>query len=868
MLRPFSSRSANWRESLAQSLHFHLQSTHAMSIVEKFVTMDYGPAPEDPREALAWLDQHKRRFGHFIHGAFQAPLEAKYFDSTDPSTTEKLADIAQGSAADIDAAVKSARNALPQWQSLTPHARARYLYALARQIQKHSRRLAVLETLDNGKPIRESRDIDIPLVARHFYHHAGWAQLLPQEFPGYEACGVVGQIIPWNFPLLMLAWKIAPALATGNTVILKPAEFTPLTALAFAEICQEIDLPPGVVNIVTGDGQTGEALVAHPDVDKIAFTGSTEVGRAIRKATASSHKKLSLELGGKSPFIIFEDADLDSAVEGLVDGIWFNQGQVCCAGSRLLMQESIAEPLIAKICDRMNTLRVGPPLDKSIDIGAIIARVQLDRIQRLVDQGVAEGATCWQPSIPMPSRGLYFPPTLLSNVHPTSIVAQQEIFGPVLAAMTFRTPSEAVELANNTVYGLAACVWSESINVSLHIASQLKAGVVWVNCTNLFDASCGFGGYRESGFGREGGREGLQEYLEPSWFKHAPPLHPRTPAIDQPSSASSAGTATQETALPSPGGPSSFPGGRSFSSDIQPSTLNGALAPEAQTASRSTPEIDRTVKLFIAGKQARPDSGYTIPVHAPDGRLLGEVPLGNRKDIRNAVEAARKATAWPKSAAHTRAQVLYYVAENLGQRRDEIAQRLSDVVGKNQAESELALSIERIFTYAAWADKYEGTIHNPPFRNVTLAMQEPIGTIGILCPQEAPLLGFISAVMPAIAVGNTTVAIPSESYPLITADLYQLFETSDLPAGTINIVTGRPNELLKTLAEHDDVDALWVFADAATCATAKALSIGNLKQVFTNEARQIDWFNPAHSSDRFFLQHATQIKNIWVPYGE
>jgi aldehyde dehydrogenase (NAD+) len=812
--------------------NFHYNQLSPMSIVEKFVTMDYGPAPEDPREAIAWLDKYKRRFGHFINGVWQSPIDAKYFDTTDPSTGEKLSEVAQGSAADIDAAVKSARAALPAWQTLTPHARARYLYALARQIQKHSRRLAVLETLDNGKPIRESRDIDIPLVARHFYYHAGWAQLLTQEFPGYEACGVVGQIIPWNFPLLMLAWKIAPALATGNTVVLKPAEFTPLTALAFAEICQEIDLPAGVVNIVTGDGATGEALVPHPDVDKIAFTGSTEVGRAIRKATASSHKKLSLELGGKSPFIIFEDADLDSAVEGLVDGIWFNQGQVCCAGSRLLMQESIAEPLIAKICDRMNTLRVGPPLDKSIDIGAIIARVQLDRIQRLVDQGVAEGATCWQPSIPMPSRGLYFPPTLLSNVHPTSVVAQQEIFGPVLAAMTFRTPAEAVELANNTAYGLAACVWSESINVSLHIASQLKAGVVWVNCTNLFDASCGFGGYRESGYGREGGREGLLEYLELTWFKHAPPLHPRPLAIDQPPQ------------------------------QLTESSVDSATPPPF------APEIDRTVKLFIAGKQARPDSGYSTPVHAADGRLLGEAPVGNRKDIRNAVEAARKATAWPKATAHTRAQVLYYLAENLSQRSDEIAQRLSDVVGKQQAIAEVSTSIERIFTYAAWTDKYEGTIHNPPFRNVTLAMNEPIGTIGILCPQEAPLLGFVSAVMPALAVGNTTVAVPSELYPLIAADLYQLFETSDLPPGAVNIVTGRPRELLKTLAEHDDLDALWVFADAATCATAKTLSTGNLKQVFTNEGRSMNWFDPDPSAARFFLQHATQIKNIWVPYGE
>ena len=330
-----------------------------MSIAEKFVAMEYGPAPEDPKEALAWLDLHGRRFGHFIGGAWRQPIGGRHFETTDPSTGEKSRfDVAQGSAADIDAAVRAARAALPKWQALRPHDRARYLYALARTVQKHSRRLAVLETMDNGKPIRESRDIDIPLVVRHFYHHAGWAQLLDQEFPGYTACGVVGQIIPWNFPLLMLAWKIAPALATGNTVVLKPAEFTPLTALAFAEICQEIGLPPGVVNIVTGDGSTGEALVKHPDVAKIAFTGSTEVGRAIRSATATSHKRLSLELGGKSPFIIFEDADLDSAVEGLVDGIWFNQGQVCCAGSRLLMQESIAEPLIAKVRDRMSTLRV------------------------------------------------------------------------------------------------------------------------------------------------------------------------------------------------------------------------------------------------------------------------------------------------------------------------------------------------------------------------------------------------------------------------------------------------------------------------------------------------------------------------------
>jgi aldehyde dehydrogenase (NAD+) len=793
-----------------------------MSIAEKFLTMEYGPAPEDPKEAAAWLERHHRQFGIFVNGAWKAPERGEYFDTLDPSTGEKLASVAQGSAADIDVAVKAARAASQKWRALTAHARARYLYALARLVQKHSRLLAVLETMDNGKPIRESRDIDIPLVARHFYYHAGWAQILPQEFPNYEPCGVVGQIIPWNFPLLMLAWKIAPALATGNTVVLKPAEFTPLTALLFAELCQEAGLPAGVVNIVTGDGSTGEALVKHPDVDKIAFTGSTEVGRAIRGATAASHKRLSLELGGKSPFIIFEDADLDSAVEGLVDGIWFNQGQVCCAGSRLLMQESIAETLIAKIRDRMSTLRIGSPLDKAIDIGAIVARVQLDRIQKMVAQGVAEGATCWQPQIALPARGFYFPPTLLSNVHPTSIVAQQEIFGPVLAAMTFRTPGEAVELANNTVYGLASCIWSENINVALHVAAQLKAGVVWVNCTNLFDAACGFGGYRESGYGREGGKEGLLEYMEPAWLKQAPKL------------------ATSAIAVPE----------------------------KEDSVESSTPSIDRTVKLYIGGKQARPDSGYSMEVRSTDGRLLGEAALGNRKDIRNAVEAAHKAQAWSKATAHNRAQVLYYCAENLSLRRNEIIHRLTTIESEEQASKEVDLGIERIFSYAAWADKFDGAVHNPPFRNIAIAMNEPIGTVGLICPSDAPLLGFLSLAMPLLAVGNTVVAVPSETYPLIAGDLYQLFDTSDLPGGAINIVTGYVSQLLKTLAEHDDVDAIWCYGDEATVAAAKAMSTGNLKQVWTNEGRVIDWFNPQRSEGRWFLEHATQVKNIWVPYGE
>src|SRR5436190_12163769 len=482
------------------------------TVAEIFKSMEYGPAPEADQQARHWLGKYEKVFGHFINGEWTEP--GKTFDVINPATREQLARVTLGTKDDVNAAVAAARAVLPAWQGLDGHARARHLYALARGVQKHARLFAVLESMDNGKSIRETRDIDIPLVARHFYHHAGWAQLLASEFAGYQGVGVVGQIIPWNFPLLMLAWKIAPALAAGCTVVLKPAEFTPLTALLFCEVARETGLPSGVLNVINGDGRTGAALVDHSDVDKIAFTGSTEVGRIIRKATAGSGKKLSLELGGKSPFIVYDDADLDSVVEGVVDAIWFNQGQVCCAGSRLLVQEGVADKLVAKLRARMEKLRLGSPLDKAVDMGAIVAPVQLERIRALVEQGVTEGATMWQPSWACPTEGCFYPPTLFTGVQPSSTIAQVEIFGPVLVTMTFRTPEESVALANNTPYGLAASVWTESINLALDIAPKIKAGVVWINSTNLFDAAAGFGGYRESGFGREGGREGMYEYLK------------------------------------------------------------------------------------------------------------------------------------------------------------------------------------------------------------------------------------------------------------------------------------------------------------------------------------------------------------------
>ena len=802
------------------------------TVSDIFKSMEYGPAPEADQGARQWLGKYEKVFGHFVNGEWTEPGET--FDVINPANREVLARVTQGTKADVDAAVAAAKKALPGWQALDGHSRARYLYALARGIQKHSRLFAVVESMDNGKSIRETRDIDIPLVARHFYHHAGWAQLLESEFPGYKGVGVVGQIIPWNFPLLMLAWKVAPALASGSTIVLKPAEFTPLTALLFSEVAREVGLPPGVLNIVTGDGRTGAALVDHPDVDKIAFTGSTDVGRVIRKATAGSGKKLSLELGGKSPFIVYDDADLDSVVEGVVDAIWFNQGQVCCAGSRLLVQEGVADRLIEKLRARMEKLRVGSPLDKAVDMGAIVAPVQLDRIRTLVEQGKEEGATMWQPSWACPTDGYFYPPTLFTDVTPASTIAQVEIFGPVLVSMTFRTPEESVQLANNTQFGLAASLWTESINLALDIAPKLKSGVVWINSTNLFDASAGFGGYRESGFGREGGREGMWEYLKP-----AKGSAPRT----RPATRSTGSRKKLEIPL-------------TESAELRAASL--------------VPPIDRTPKLFIGGKQARPDQGYSRRILGPEGALVGEVPDGNRKDLRNAVEAAHSAwKGWSKSTGHLRAQILYYIAENLAVRTDEFAARLTAMDGRTRRESsrEVDASVRRLFTYAAWADKWDGAVHNVPIRGVALAMHEPIGVIGIAAPEEFPLLGIISTIAPAISVGNTVVAIPSQGYPLAATDLYSVLETSDVPAGVINIVTGDKAALAKTLAEHDDVEGMWYFGDREGAKAVELASANNMKRTWTSWDFR-DFLDNTEGEGREFLREATQVKNIWVPYGE
>ena len=787
-----------------------------MTILESFKKLDYSEALESSSEAQSWLEKNNRRFGQFINGQFVNHKDATLIPSLDPSNGELLSHIETASNSQLDDAVNAARKSQPDWQSLGGHGRAKVLYALARLFQKNSRLIAVLETLDNGKPIRESRAIDIPLAIRHFYHHAGWAQLQDKEFSSYESIGVVAQIVPWNFPLLMLSWKIAPALAMGNTIVFKAAEQTPITAMFFAHLCKQAGVPSGVINIINGDGVIGASLAAHLGVDKVAFTGSTAVGQSIRKSTAGQGKKLTLELGGKSAFVVFEDADLDAAVEGLVDSIWFNQGEVCCAGSRLLVQAEVADTLHLKIKARIKQLRLGLPLDKSIDIGSLVSKTQFQRVDQMVKDGLEHGGEAYQACDIQADKNLY-PPTLITEIDSSHPLAQEEIFGPVLVSMTFRTQSEAVELANNSRYGLAASVWSENINRAMDVAPKIKAGVLWINCHNQFDASCGFGGVKESGFGREGGKEGLYEYLKPKFLRPIKNLK---------------------------------------SKKVNDKNIDNS--------------IDRTLKFYIGGKQVRPDSGHSMATYNADGSLAAIVGSGNRKDIRNTVSAAVKAASWSSQSGHGRAQILYFLAENLAIRESEWIQRLETLCGvtKKQAKAEFDESLSRIFSYAAWADKYDGAVHSAPYRGVTMALPEPIGVLAQVAPESLPLLTTISLISPAIAMGNRVILIPSESFPSVALELVQTFETSDIPPGVINIVTGDKDELSNQLVGHAEVDGVWCWADSDTIAKVETTSALDLKRLWIHSDGDRDWLDPNQGEGLEFLRNATEVKNIWTPYGD
>ena len=783
------------------------------NIIKNFKNIKYGPAPEDDKDVLKWIKNLSSPNRIYINGKWTLSKSSKTLQAINPSTNSKLFKLVVSSKKDVDSAVIAANKAYPKWSKLSSYKRSQYLYALARLIQKHARFLSVLESIDNGKPIRETRDIDIPLVARHFYYHAGWAA---KSKDSVKSLGVVGQIIPWNFPLLMLAWKIAPAIACGNTVVLKPAEYTSLTAIFFAELCMKAKLPNGVINIVTGDGSTGQYITNHPLVKKIAFTGSTEVGKKIIASTSNTNKKLTMELGGKSPFIVFEDADLDSAVEGVVDAIWFNQGQVCCAGSRLLIQESIEKKFIKKLKQRMEKLRVGNPLDKSIDIGAIVAPVQLKKIDSLVKKGVKEGAKLWQPSWSCPKEGLFYPPSLFTNVMPASYIAQIEIFGPVLISLTFRTPSEAVAIANNTPYGLAASIWSENINLALDVAPKVKAGVIWINSTNLFDAACGFGGFKESGFGREGGSEGIRAYTKIN-----------LPVVR---------------------------GSKKTNNKIK----------------ISLPMIDRTPKLYIGGKQKRPDGGYSFPLNAVNNSFICDIAQANRKDVRDSVEIAAKSFA-KQLSNFNRSQILFYLAENLQQREKTFVDLLVALCGSSpvNASKEFSQSCERLFYYAAMADKFEGNVHNPPMRGLTLAMKEPLGVMTSILSDDSPLLNLVTVMGSVFSTGNTNIIVPGQKTSLIATELYQVLDTSDVPGGYVNILTAKENELNKTLSQHENIEGIWYFgADSSQRSNIIKNTTSNLKRYWCPEEKHVDWTNTSEQFLNEFLYQSTQVKNIWIPYGE
>ena len=785
-----------------------------MSILKSFDNLEYSEAFESSKEAQEWLEKNSRRFGQLINGQFISNKDSNLIASLDPSNGELLANIEIANSKQLDSAVSAARKAQPSWENLGGHKRAKVLYALARLIQKHSRLISVLESLDNGKPIRESRDIDIPLAIRHFYYHAGWAQLQEKEFSSYRAIGVVAQIVPWNFPLLMLSWKIAPALAMGNTIVFKAAEQTPLTAMFFAQLCEEAGLPSGVINMINGDGVIGAELAAHKGIDKVAFTGSTAVGRSIRESTAGQGKKLTLELGGKSAFIVFEDADLDAAVEGLVDSIWFNQGEVCCAGSRLLAQAEIADELHQKIKQRIKTLRLGSSLDKSTDIGSLVSNTQFNRVCEMVDEGLNHGGEVFQ-AYELNSDKNYYPPTLITEVDSSHPLVQEEIFGPVLVSMTFRTQSEAIELANNSRYGLAASIWSENINRAMDVAPKVKAGVIWINCHNQFDASCGFGGIKESGFGREGGKEGLFEYLKPQGLK-------------SPNKSASTSISSKEEV------------------------------------------VDRTLKFYIGGKQVRPDGGHSLATFNADGSKAAYVGSGNRKDIRNAISAASKASSWGSLSGHARAQIIYFIAENLSVRELEWVERLKTLCGisKKQAKAEFDESISRLFSYAAWADKYDGAVHSAPYRGVTMALPEPVGVLAQIAPENSPLISTISLIAPAIAMGNCIVFVPSQKFASVALELVQTFETSDVPAGVINIVSGIKHDLAEQLAGHAEADAMWCWAESDLVSSVESISARDLKRLWVNDDEDRDWLNPMQGEGLEFLRNATEIKNIWTPYGD
>ncbi|XP_044844837.1 aldehyde dehydrogenase family 16 member A1 [Mauremys mutica] len=807
-----------------------------------FGSMEYGPAPEGAGPAQAWLETHGRSFGHFVDGKWLKPEGRETASGTNPVTGELLATTLQGEPEDVEAAVQAATKAFEGWSRLPCHARARHLHNLARTIQKHQRLLALLESLETGKPVGEARDRDLPLVVRHFYHHAGWAQLMGTEMRGWKPLGVVAAVVTWNSPLLPLAWKICPALAMGNTVVLLPPPRARLSALLLAELGAQAGLPPGVLNVLTGEGALAGGLAAHPGVDAVAVAGSVEVGRSLRRATAGRGPRLSLQLGGDSLVLVFDSADLDGAAVGLSDAVSCQRGLAPGAGALVLVQEPVARALLQRLRTRLGKLRVGDPLDKAMDGGALADDTQRGTIETCVEEARAEGAEIFQAWAALPARGPFYPPTLITGVASTSRCVREQILGPVLVVLPFRTAKEAVALGNNRPSGLAASVWTENLPLAMEVAQSLQVGTVWINGQNLSDAAAGVGGTKESGNGRDGGKEGLYEYVRPSWQSRP---RPGPAELDYKSFAASSGA-----------DPPPVPG------------HSGVARPELE---ENMPRVDRTYKLYYGGAQKRPEGMASLPVLDPAGNVLAYVADGSAKDIRNAVEAAHKAApGWGKRAAHARAQVLYYVAENLELRREEVASRLGALTGAppEEAQREVDLGLERLFHWAALCDKSGGAVQETPLHGTTLQLRQPLGVVGVTCPDERPLLSFLSLLAPAVARGNAVVMVPSPRYPLPALDLCQIFDTSDVPGGVVNIVTGNRDHLSRTLAQHQDVQAMWYFGSLEGSQFVEWASAGNLKRTWVSHGVPRRWEDPAQGAGEEFLYQATQCKTVWIPMGE
>jgi aldehyde dehydrogenase (NAD+) len=852
------------------------------------IDWDYAPAPES-----AAIGRVRDRYQMYVGGRF---VDGRGDDvkTINPGTEEALASVSTAAVADVDDAVAAARTAYEQtWSRISGAERGKYLFRIARGIAERARELAVVETLDNGKPIKESRDVDIPTASAHFFYYAGWADKLQHAGfgPSPRSLGVAGQVIPWNFPLLMAAWKIAPALAAGNTVVIKPAETTPLSILVLAEIIADADLPPGVVNIITGAGDIGAALVNHPGIDKVAFTGSTEVGKQIQSSLAGTGRKITLELGGKAANIIFDDAPVDQAVEGIVNGIFFNQGHVCCAGSRLLVQESVADEVIEKLRARVATLRLGDPMDKNTDVGAINSATQLATIRSLTDAGDAEGASRWTSPCPVPDRGFYFPPTVFTDVSQSMRIAREEIFGPVLSVLTFRTPDEAVAKANNTPYGLSAGVWTEKGSRILGMASAMRAGVVWANTFNRFDPTAAFGGYKESGFGREGGRSGLSAYLDTDdeFVGESPSAgtisavttsrrddrshRVRGTAVDT----APAGTADVSAEADTLAVAERLSEAEALADavDVVASVEKANTADTADATTIPGPRVGvaKTYKLYIGGAFPRSESGRTYPVADSSGAFAANAAQASRKDARDAVSAARKAfRGWSGATAYNRGQVIYRIAEMLEGRRAQFIDLLGgdkDAVGASglAAARDVDLSIDRLVQFAGWTDKIAAVfgganpVAGPYF---SFSTPEPTGVVAAIGPQDDQLLGLVSVIAPIITSGNTIVVIANRSRPLPAITLAEVLATSDLPGGVVNILTGDPAEIAPHLAAHGDVNALDLTGSSASLRTElERAAAGTVKRVYAPSRVPDFTREPGTARMRAFLE----TKTVWHPTG-